>query len=57
MPTVEQIAVIKSNPNMSVRKLAERVGLSKSYVHHLQKQVQSISTDGAVVVITRRVAQ
>jgi hypothetical protein len=56
MATVEQIAIIKMNPNVPVRALAERVGLSKSQVHTLRTQVVGISADGGMVVITKRVA-
>jgi hypothetical protein len=57
MATPEQLAIIKLNPGVPVRRLAEQLGLSKSRVHQLQQQVASISTDGSVVVITKRVAQ
>lgn len=53
--TPAQIAAVKmAGTSVPVRILAEQVGLSKSTVHRLRRDVAEVTANGSVIVITRR---
>ena len=53
--TPQQIAAVKmAGTSVPVRMLAEQVGLSKSTVHRLRRDVAEVTANGSVIVITRR---